>query len=246
MLAHSSTLQVVTKPTSLRRVNAAPPMRTSSAAMGYRLGPFLSSTSTTSHGLVRVAARPQNQINPRKSHPPPAAAVPPNTTASTLLFATSTVFTTALILLMIIAPRWPRTHQLVESPWCISPVAIAYGVLLCWSWQPDTFSLILPGNLAVGLSGGFKPQFFPSLTGIVTLFSRVATAASLWVHILAINLFAAREMYVDGGVKGVPTGHSLVFCLIFLGPLGLLSHAATVSWTNNRKVIFDLFKELIN
>jgi hypothetical protein len=73
-----------------------------------------------------------------------------------------------------------------------------YGILLTWSWQPDTFSLILPGNLADGFKGGFNPQFFPSLSGIVTLFSRVATAASLWVHILAINLFAAREIYLDG------------------------------------------------
>ena len=35
----------------------------------------------------------------------------------------------------------------------------------------------------------------------MTLFSRVATAASLWVHIIAINLFAAREMFLDGEKK---------------------------------------------
>ena len=30
------------------------------------------------------------------------------------------------------------------------------------------------------------------------LFSRVVTAASLWVHILAINLYAARSAYLQG------------------------------------------------
>lgn len=40
----------------------------------------------------------------------------------------------------------------------------------------------------------------PSLAGICTLFSRWLTAASLWVHLLAVNLFAAREMYLEGGL----------------------------------------------
>jgi hypothetical protein len=48
-------------------------------------------------------------------------------------------------------------------------------------------------------AGGFNPQFMPSLDGICTLFSRWLTAASLWVHLLAVNLFAAREMYLEGG-----------------------------------------------
>ena len=40
----------------------------------------------------------------------------------------------------------------------------------------------------------------PSLAGICTLFSRWLTAASLWVHLLAVNLFAARELYLEGGL----------------------------------------------
>lgn len=47
-------------------------------------------------------------------------------------------------------------------------------------------------------AGGFKPQFFPSLAGISLLFSRAATGASLWVHLLAANLFAARSAYLEG------------------------------------------------
>ena len=48
------------------------------------------------------------------------------------------------------------------------------------------------------LTGGFSPQFFPKLEGIVSLFSRGITAASLWVHLLAINLFSARTTLRDG------------------------------------------------
>ena len=47
-------------------------------------------------------------------------------------------------------------------------------------------------------AGGFRPQFLPSLSGVMLLFSRMVTAASLWVHILAINLYAARTAYLQG------------------------------------------------
>lgn len=43
-----------------------------------------------------------------------------------------------------------------------------------------------------------KVQFVPELAGIVQLFSRVPTAASLWLHLLSINLFAARWIMFDG------------------------------------------------
>jgi hypothetical protein len=47
-------------------------------------------------------------------------------------------------------------------------------------------------------AGGFNPQFFPSLQSIQALFSRPLTAASFLVHVLAINLIAARSMFLDG------------------------------------------------
>ena len=56
-------------------------------------------------------------------------------------------------------------------------------------------------------AGGFKPQFVPQLSGIVTLFSRSATAASLWLHLVAGNLFAARSLFIEGApaLKSLPT-----------------------------------------
>lgn len=114
------------------------------------------------------------------------------------LFAMCSAFAAAVVLLMAVAPKWRFTQRLIRSPWVLVPIAVVYGLLLSWSWQPDTFSLILPGSLADGLKGGFNPQFFPKISGIVALFSRIPTAASLWVHLVAVDLFAARAVYFDG------------------------------------------------
>ena len=71
-------------------------------------------------------------------------------------------------------------------------------------WRPRR------GKLTHGMSawatGGFAPQFFPRLEGVMRLFARIATAASLWVHLLAVNLFVARHIYFEGGTiyRGLP------------------------------------------
>ncbi len=99
---------------------------------------------------------------------------------------------------MAIIPPARPVRRAVDKGVYLLPLALVYGYLLIHSWQPDTLQLLLPGSLAAGFSGGFNPQFFPSLQGIGQLFSRLITAASLWVHLLAINLFAARAVYLDG------------------------------------------------
>ena len=49
-------------------------------------------------------------------------------------------------------------------------------------------------------AGKFSPQFFPKLEGIQVLFAQATTAASLWVHLLSINMFAARTAYLQGAL----------------------------------------------
>lgn len=149
---------------------------------------------------------------------------------------------------MALLPATRVVRQTIERGVLLLPLALCYGVLLVHSWQPDTLSLLLPGSLAAGLSGGFSPQFFPSLAGIGQLFARLVTSASLWVHLLAINLFAARQVYLDGMLDGhhgvwtgvrtpscllrtglqraVPVAHSVLLSGV-AGPVGLLSHVAT-------------------
>lgn len=57
---------------------------------------------------------------------------------------------------MALLPRWSVTRRLTRSPLVLAPLALVYGLLLVWSWQPDTLSLILPGSLADGLKGELK------------------------------------------------------------------------------------------
>jgi hypothetical protein len=56
-------------------------------------------------------------------------------------------------------------------------------------------------------TGGFNPQFFPSLASVQALFSRGLTAASFVIHVAAINLFAARHVYNRGAL--------CLFCALF-------------------------------
>lgn len=58
----------------------------------------------------------------------------------------------------------------------------------------------LPAYLPTTLrpAGGFNPQFFPTLDSVQALFGRPFTAASFLLHVLAINLIAARSAFIDG------------------------------------------------
>ena len=53
---------------------------------------------------------------------------------------------------MVLLPRWRCTRVLLRSPLVLAPLAAMYGVLLQRSWNPDTFSLVLPGSWEAGLS----------------------------------------------------------------------------------------------
>lgn len=66
------------------------------------------------------------------------------------------------------------------------------------------------------VSTGFNPQFIPKLEGISTLFSRLTTAASVWVHILIINLFMARQSYLEGEIF-IYHSSGMIFVPPFLG-----------------------------
>ena len=102
----------------------------------------------------------------------------------------------------------------------------------------------MPGSLSAGLSGRFAPQFFPRLAGVAALFARFPTAASLWVHLLAVNVFAARgELLAARGVAGwrLHGGEALaqqpaavtallIVLIATTGPVGLAAAAAVRGW----------------
>ena len=109
----------------------------------------------------------------------------------------------------------------------VVPLSLLYLAFLIPSWEPGTLQVLLPGSLEAGLQGGFRPQFFPQLSGIVALFSgSELTAGSFWVHILAGILFQALKIFQDGRSRAVPTLHSLLLGFLW-APAGLLAHFLT-------------------
>ena len=134
----------------------------------------------------------------------------------------------SLLVLSSIGLRYFRlTLRRLKTEVLLLPVCIAYLFLLFSSWKPDTVSILFPGSLHAGLEKGFNPQFFPTLPGISHLFSRCEiTASSMWLHLLAVNLFAAVQIGREGLKKNIFTLHSILLC-VFSGVLGFFSHFVT-------------------
>lgn len=110
----------------------------------------------------------------------------------------ATMYSGVLYALMIFAPNSKWTNAIVKKDMSLVPLGLTYGYFLAASWEPDTLSLLLPGNLADGFSGGFNPQFFPSLDGIATLFSRsVDSVASLMLHLQAMSIVVGRYIHLN-------------------------------------------------
>lgn len=65
-----------------------------------------------------------------------------------------------------------------------------------------------------------------ALTLVSGILGTAETAATAWLHLLSLDLFVARGVYLDAVANGVPAAHSLTLCCMF-GPCGYLAHALT-------------------
>lgn len=133
----------------------------------------------------------------------------------------SSVFTlgTAAVLpfytLMVVAPKAEVTRKSMESSIPFIVLGLLYAFLLYLSWTPDTMRLM------------FASQYWlPELPGIAKMFSSEMTLASAWIHLLAVDLFAARQVFNDGLENEVETRHSVSLCLLFC-PIGIATHFIT-------------------
>ncbi|CAN4116813.1 unnamed protein product [Withania somnifera] len=117
---------------------------------------------------------------------------------------------------MIVAPKAKLTQKVMESNIPYIVLGILYSYLLYLSWTPDTLQLLLPANT----------NWIPQLTGIAKMFSREMTLASAWIHLLTVDLFAARQVYLDGLQNNIETRHSVPLILLCC-PIGLVIHFIT-------------------
>ncbi|CAI8594107.1 unnamed protein product [Vicia faba] len=125
--------------------------------------------------------------------------------------------------LMVLAPNSDLTKKSMQSNVPYAILGILYAYLLYLSWTPETVELIFASK-----------YLLPELTSIGKMFSSEMTLASAWIHLLVIDLFAARQVFLDGQENEIETRHSVSLCLFFC-PIGILSHVITKAMTRTIK-----------
>lgn len=160
------------------------------------------------------------KINPKNICKTMASASMPMIRPSTIhvasfLFTLGTAFVVPFYTVMIFVPHAQWTRKFVESNIPYVFLGILYLYLLSLSWTPGTLRLMFASK-----------YLLPELPGITKMFSSTLTVASAWIHLLAVDLFAGRQVFLDGLEHAVETRHSLVLCLLFC-PIGILSHFIT-------------------
>ena len=110
-------------------------------------------------------------------------------------------------LMMILAPRWSVTRKVINSIWPFAIVPVIYvGTIIAMFAQ-------------------FEPVVLDfSLSGINAMFSSETATLVLWAHIIALDLFAARWVYLDSQQRKTTrwVASLLIFSIMMAGPAGLL------------------------
>ncbi|KAE8798491.1 Protein MAO HUZI 4, chloroplastic [Hordeum vulgare] len=130
-------------------------------------------------------------------------------------FTLGTVAVLPFYTLMIAAPNANITKRTVESTAPYVALGILYAYLLHPSWTPDTIRAMFASK-----------YWLSELPDIVRMFASEMTVASAWIHLLAVDLFTARQVYHDGIKNNIETRHSVSLCLLFC-PIGIAAHALT-------------------
>ncbi|XP_059293323.1 protein ABA DEFICIENT 4, chloroplastic [Lycium ferocissimum] len=163
----------------------------------------------------RVICQPKLQnLLQRRSHRVSAIGLPSSQIASSV-FTLGTAAVLPFYTFMVAAPKAELTRKLMGSTIPYVVLGLLYAYLLYLSWTPDTIRLMFASK-----------YWLPELPGIAKMFSNEVTLASAWIHLLAVDLFAARQIYHDGLQNDIEMRHSVSFCLLFC-PIGIVIHLLT-------------------
>ncbi|KAL1566597.1 Short-chain dehydrogenase/reductase aba4 [Salvia divinorum] len=154
----------------------------------------------------------------RKASPVYASLLPCSQIASGA-FTLGTAAVLPFYTLMVVAPQAEFTKKIVGSSLPYVALGALYAYLLYLSWTSDTLRFMFASK-----------YLLPELPGMVKMFSSEMTLASAWIHLLTVDLFAARQVYGDGLQNNIETRHSVLMCLLFC-PVGILAHAITKALT---------------
>ncbi|CAA6653432.1 unnamed protein product [Spirodela intermedia] len=148
-------------------------------------------------------------------HPPPPSVRLPGPEIAGSAFTAGTVAVLPFYALMVLAPHAKLTKRSMESGLPYVALGAAYAFLLYLSWTADTMRLMFSSK-----------YWLPELSSITRMFSNELTMASAWLHLLLVDLFAARQIFHDGLEHKVETRHSVLLCLFFC-PIGIAAHLIT-------------------
>ncbi|GFP97418.1 hypothetical protein PHJA_001885900 [Phtheirospermum japonicum] len=146
----------------------------------------------------------------------------PNPQIASSAFTLGTAAVLPFYTCMVVAPQAEFTKKVVGSSIPYIVLGLLYACLLYLSWTPDTIRLMFASK-----------YWLPELSGIAKMFSSEMTLVSAWIHLLAVDLFAARQVYFDGLREKIETRHSVSLCLLFC-PVGILVHFVTKAITASR------------
>ncbi|CAI7748313.1 unnamed protein product [Closterium sp. NIES-53] len=110
-----------------------------------------------------------------------AAGVGSAVTIASSWFTLCTAAVIPLYTLMIFAPDWHVTEKIMGSSLPSILLGFVYLYLLYKSWTPNTLLYMFSSK-----------YWLPELAGITQMFASTLTVASAWIHLLAVDLFAAR------------------------------------------------------
>ncbi|KAJ4765447.1 abscisic acid (aba)-deficient 4 [Rhynchospora pubera] len=154
-------------------------------------------------------------FNPRRNSFRPSASWISTSQIASQAFTWGTVAVLPFYTLMVLAPNTKFTKRMMESTAPYVLLGILYAYLLYLSWTPETLRCMFASK-----------YWLPELPGIAKMFSNEMTMASAWIHLLAVDLFAARQVFHDGLKNNVETRHSVSLCLLFC-PVGIVTHVVT-------------------
>ena len=126
-------------------------------------------------------------------------------------FQILTLLILPLWILMIFFPRWQISVLILRSPWSIVPIALAYAAVIAPQLATVLSLVLVPESRA-------QAEYYGSAAGYL----------AITAHVLALDLFAGRWVYLDGYMaRRSPWLMSpVLFAVMMLAPLGLLLYLA--------------------
>lgn len=178
-------------------------------------------------GLQHASALPagvletcQSLLASSAAHMPPA-----------IVFGHASAIMVPIYFTMALAPNSKLSRTLATTPFIPLAMSAIYALLLAQACATTGFVQQLCGLVKATLAA---PSCLPDVSLVAELFKDPAITSLAWMHLLLLDFYQARDVFVDGILRSVATGHSVILCFMF-GPLGLLSHVLTRQLTPRSK-----------